>query len=363
MRGSYTYPREEDKEELTQKIKAEALRLGFSSIGMAQAEPISPEALQRYSFWLEQDKHGTMSYMAQNIELRADPRKLFPNARTIIMLALNYYPKALQDNHYLGVSYYAYGRDYHKVIKKKLNLLLDFIKQEARMLGFSPEGRAFVDSAPLMERYWAEKAGLGWIGKSGLLIIPHKGTYFFLGALLLDLELSYDEPMKSRCGSCQKCITACPTQAIAKAGYEVDARRCISYLTIEAKHDIDRGLLDLMGNRFFGCDECSKACPWNRFKSPTEEPDFEARKPLLSLERKEVLAMSFEKFDRLTQGSPMRRAGLDRWKYLAEHLNQADLARSARHSSPAAAASHSHSERSTLEKNNTPSEGCSKGDR
>lgn len=292
--------------EATQKIKAEALRLGFAACGVAVAESVPRHTARAHRSWVEAGYHGSMSYMERNHDLRCDPTALLPGTRSIVSVAMNYYPERRQPSDLPQFATYAYGRDYHKVVKKRLDGLLRFIQTDVAP---DASGRSFTDSAPLMERYWAWRAGLGWIGKNGLLIIPRAGSFFFLGELLLDLELVPDEPMQSQCGSCTRCLDACPTGALI-APQQMDARRCISYLTIEQAEEIAPDLAQAMGNRVYGCDECQRVCPWNRFALPSQEPDFSIRWPLLSLSYGDYEQMSPEEFERLFAGSPIRRAGL-----------------------------------------------------
>ncbi|MDO4691859.1 MAG: tRNA epoxyqueuosine(34) reductase QueG [Porphyromonadaceae bacterium] len=293
-------------EEATQRIKAEAIRLGFSACGIARAEA-TPDALREsYEAWIAQGFNGEMSYLERNAELRQDPRVLVPGTRSLIVVAMNYYPQTFQPEHLPQFAYYAYGRDYHKVVKKRLDQLLDFIRRE-----IAPEvsGRAFADSAPILERYWAHRAGLGWIGKNGLLIIPKAGSFFFLGELLVNIDLVPDEPMASRCGACTRCLDSCPTKALLAPGV-MDARRCISYLTIEQDEEIPHELAELMGARIYGCDACQTCCPWNRFARPTQVEDFRLRTHLLTLDSEALEQMQQEEFDVHFAGQAIRRAGL-----------------------------------------------------
>jgi putative iron-sulfur cluster-binding protein len=287
-------------------IKAEALRLGFSACGIARAERVPEEVLAEYDRWIETGYHGDMEYLARNRELRADPRLLLEGTRSLIMVAMNYYPAEKQHPDAPQFAYYAYGRDYHKVVKKRLDQLLHYMRQE---LGLEVEGRAFSDSAPIMERYWAERAGLGWRGKNSLLIIPRAGSYFFLGELLVDLELPEDEPMRNMCGRCERCLKACPTEAFLSPG-RLDARRCISYLTIEQKGEIPPELAERMGRRVYGCDACQQCCPWNRYARPTTIEDYKPREALLSLSPEELEAMTEEEYLALFAGSAVKRVGL-----------------------------------------------------
>jgi putative iron-sulfur cluster-binding protein len=219
---------------------------------------------------------------------------------------MNYYPQQKQHPDAPQFAYYAYGRDYHKVVKKRLDQLLKYMQTE---LGLEVEGRAFSDSAPIMERYWAERAGLGWRGKNGLLIIPRAGSYFFLGELLVDIDLPCDEPMRSMCGRCERCLKACPTSAFLSPG-RIDARRCISYLTIEQKGEIPTELRASIGKRVYGCDACQQCCPWNRYARPTTVEDYKPRERLLALSPEELEAMTEEEYLALFAGTAVKRAGL-----------------------------------------------------
>lgn len=288
-------------------IKAKAQSLGFYTCGIARAEAIPASEYTQLELWLKQGKQGEMTYLERHLDLRRDPRLLVPGTETIIMVAMNYYPHIHQPEGMLKVARYAYGRDYHKVIKKRLNQLLAYIQSE-----IAPEctGRAFADSAPLLERYWAEQAGIGWRGKHGLIIIPRAGSYFVLGALLISLKLEPDTPLPRHCGSCKRCLEACPTKALTSA-YSMDARSCISYLTIEQRGEIPEALAPKLGGRLFGCDACQEACPWNRLARPTEVVDFAPRPSILSLTVEGIERMSEEDFERHFAGSPLRRAGLN----------------------------------------------------
>jgi len=219
---------------------------------------------------------------------------------------MNYYPQQKQHPDAPQFAYYAYGRDYHRVVKKRLDQLLKYMQTE---LGLEVEGRAFSDSAPIMERYWAERAGLGWRGKNGLLIIPRAGSYFFLGELLVNIDLPCDEPMRSMCGRCERCLKACPTSAFLSPG-RIDARRCISYLTIEQKGEIPTELRASIGKRVYGCDACQQCCPWNRYARPTTVEDYKPRERLLALSPEELEAMTEEEYLALFAGTAVKRAGL-----------------------------------------------------
>lgn len=292
--------------ELSTIIKQRAQELGFAACGIAQANEVDLNVQESYMQWIEHGNHGKMDYLDKNHALRFSPNELLSNTRSIVVVAMNYKPSTTQDESLPQIAYYAYGRDYHKVIKKRLNKLLNDIQAICPTL----QGRAFADSAPIMERYWAQKAGLGWIGKNGLLIIPKIGSYIVLGELFLDIELVYDKPFeKHHCGKCTNCIDQCPTQALKQSGI-IDARRCISYMTIEDKGEIPSYLEDAMGNRLYGCDACQQCCPHNRNTPATTIEDFRPRNELLGLSIDEILDLTEEQFDKLSEGSPIRRAGL-----------------------------------------------------
>lgn len=292
----------------TQLIKDEALRLGFSHVGVSKAGFLEEEA-PRLEQWLSQNMHGKMSYMERYFDKRLDPRLLVDGAKSVISLLLNYYPSSQQDTLLPQISKYAYGRDYHFVIKDKLKSLLNFIQDEIGAVS----GRAFVDSAPVLDRAWAKKSGLGWIGKNGNLIHPKNGSFFFIAELIVDLELEPDAPMRDYCGTCTKCIDACPTNAIV-APKVVDGSKCISYFTIELKEAIPDRYKNTFGDWAFGCDVCQDVCPWNRFSSPTSEPDFTPKNELLSKSETEWLEMTEEVFQQLAKESSLLRPGLENMK-------------------------------------------------
>lgn len=288
------------KSELTNKIKYRASELGFLACGISKAEFLSKEA-GHLEKWLSKGMHGKMSYMENHFEKRVNPTLLVNGAKSVVSVLLNYYPKEdLFENADLKISKYAYGQDYHIVIRDKLNTLIDFIKAITGDLSI----RAFTDSAPVLEKAWAERAGLGWIGKNGNLITQRVGSFYFLGEIILDCELDYDLPATDHCGSCRRCIDACPTEAIVKP-YVVDGSKCISYLTIELKDEIiPTQFTNKMGNWIFGCDICQDVCPWNKFSSPTNEPLFE---PLSGISQKEIIHLSDEQFNTVFKYSAIKR--------------------------------------------------------
>jgi len=286
----------------TEFIKTEAKKLGFSSCGISKARFLSEEA-KNFEKWLSNGYQGSMSYLERNIDKRLDPTLLVPGSKSVISLAFNYFPpKKLIENNNFIISKYAYGKDYHKVLKKKLKKLLFLMRERIGDI----EGRVFVDSAPIHERAWAKLSGLGWVGKNSLLINKNQGSYFFLAEIICDLELEYDEPVLNRCGNCSRCIDACPTGAITKAQV-INAKKCISYLTIENKDNIPEELNDSMNNSIFGCDVCQDVCPWNKKSKPHEEIEFLPKKNLKKLRKKDWVELTEETFDRIFEGSAIKR--------------------------------------------------------
>ncbi len=285
-------------------IRTEAARLGFDFVGFAKAQPLDEEA-RRLEAWLNQGYHGKMAYMANHFDLRRDPTKLVPGAKSVIVLMHNYFPKEKQlDPAAPKLARYAYGEDYHPILKSKLKELLRFIRENIGEV----DGRCFVDSAPVMERDWARRAGLGWAGKNTLLIRPGAGSYFFLAELILDLPLAYDDPMSDHCGTCRRCIEACPTEAISPQGYLLDASKCISYLTIELRERIPDEFQGKMEGWAFGCDICQEACPWNRFAKPHQEPAFEPHPDLPEMKAEAWRELTEEVFEKLFKKSAVKRA-------------------------------------------------------
>lgn len=283
-------------------IKAKAQELGFLACGIAKADFLSEEA-PRLEQWLRQGKNGEMGYMANHFDLRLDPRKLVPGAKSVISLAYNYFSvPEQQDPTAPKLSTYAYGRDYHKVVKQRLKPFMAFINEQFG----SVEMRAFVDSAPVMEKAWAQRSGIGWVGKHSNVIRQGAGSFFFLSEIILDLELIEDAPATDHCGTCRRCIDACPTDAITP--YGVDGSRCISYLTIELKNAIPEEFMGKLEGWAFGCDICQQVCPWNRFSKPHSEPQFEPRAELMHLSSDEWHGMTEVVFDKLFEGSPVKRA-------------------------------------------------------
>lgn len=292
-----------DKKAISGLIKNKALELGFSGIAFSKAEFMEEEAV-KLEKWLNQNYHGEMSYMANHFDKRVDPTLLVTGAKTVICLMYNYFSELAQtDDDAPKISMYALGKDYHKVIRKKLEKLYQYIRDVAGNV----EGRCFVDSAPVLERDWAKRSGLGWIGKNTLLIHPKKGSYYFLAEIICDIELEYDIPMKDYCGTCTRCIEACPTQAISEDGFVLDSRKCISYLTIELKDEIPQEFKNNMAGYVYGCDICQQVCPWNRFSTPHAEEDFLPSEVLMNLSRKEWYEMNEEKFEVIFKHSAVKR--------------------------------------------------------
>ena len=287
----------------TDLIKRKALELGFSSCGISKARFLSEEE-EKFEKWLSNGYHGTMSYLEKNIDKRLDPRILVPESKSVISLTYNYYPpkKLINKNNFI-ISKYAYGRDYHKVLKKKLKKLFNNMKEKIGNI----EGRVFVDSAPVHERAWAKLSGLGWIGKNSLLINKDVGSYFFIAEIICDLELEYDAPVSDRCGNCTRCIDACPTNAITQAQV-IDSNKCISYLTIENKDSIPKELKNEMNQSIFGCDICQDICPWNRFSTPHDEKEFLPNQKLKKLRKKDWIELTEETFNLIFEGSAIKRA-------------------------------------------------------
>ena len=291
-----------NKSKHTQFIKSEAKRLGFLSCGISQAAFLEEEA-PRLERWLNQNMHGEMGYMKNHFDKRLDPTKLVEGSKSVVSLLLNYYPEEQQNPDSYKLSKYAYGTDYHYVIKDKLKELLQVIRDEIGEV----EGRAFVDSAPVLDKAWAAKSGLGWIGKHSNLLTQQVGSFYFIAELIIDLELEYDHATTDHCGSCTACIDACPTEAIVEP-YVVDGSKCISYLTIELRDNIPSGFKGQMDDWMFGCDVCQDVCPWNRFSKPHREPLFNPHPELLDMTKKDWEEITEETFKKVFKKSAVKRA-------------------------------------------------------
>mgnify|MGYP006099000799 FL=1 len=290
------------KSHYSESIKSKAKDLGFLSCGISKADFLEEEA-PRLEQWLNQNHHGEMAYMANHFDKRLDPRVLVPGAKSVVSLLLNYHTEEKQtDVEAPKIASYAFGDDYHNVIKDKLKELMSFIHQEIGEV----QGRVFVDSAPVMDKAWAAKSGLGWIGKNTNLISKKVGSFFFIAELILDLELEHDLPATDHCGSCTACIDACPTDALL-APYQIDGSKCISYVTIELKNEIPTDFQGKMDNWAFGCDVCQTVCPWNRFATPHSEPAFNPPDELLSLSKNEWEEMTQEVFSVIFKNSAIKR--------------------------------------------------------
>jgi len=305
-------------EKYSSLIKSEAQRLGFLDCRVAKAEFLEHEA-PRLEVWLNQNYNGEMSYMANHFDKRLDPRKLVDGAKSVVSLTLNYYTeKAPNDPEAPKISRYAYGRDYHKVIKKKLKKLIQFIHQEIGEVG----GRAFVDSAPVMDKAWAAKSGIGWMGKHSNILTKKTGSFYFISELILDLDLTPDSPITDHCGQCTACIDACPTGAIIKP-YVVDGSKCISYFTIELKDQLfPKEYKGKFENWMFGCDICQEVCPWNKFSQEHSEPDFYPHKELLNLTKSEWEELTEDVFDKLFVGSAVKRTKFEGLKRNVRFLSK-----------------------------------------
>ena len=291
----------------SQLIKTEAKKLGFLSCGISKAEFLEDEA-PRLERWLKDGKHGKMAYMENHFDKRLDPRLLVPDAKSIISLLFNYYTPLDQLDGAPKISKYAYGKDYHHVIKDKLKQLFQIINNKIGEVS----GRVFVDSAPVMEKSWAVRSGLGWQGKNTNLISKKAGSFFFIAELIVDLELEYDTPVTDHCGTCTACIDACPTEALTP--YHIDASKCISYLTIELKDQIPTTFKSKMDDWAFGCDVCQDVCPWNRFSKQHNEPLFNPSSELINYNQKNWEEITHETFNIIFKNSAIKRTGFKGFK-------------------------------------------------
>lgn len=304
-----------NKNEKNEIIKKYALELGFDDVGIVKAEFLLEEQ-KHLETWLKKGFHAEMNYMENNFEKRLNPLKLIENAKSIIVVLKNYFPSQQQEKDTFKISKYAYGEDYHKVIKDDLHKLFSFINKE---IG-ATEGRIFVDSAPVLEKKWAQKAGLGWIGKNSLLLTK-KGSFFFIGEIILDLELQYDDvEIKNFCGNCSKCIDFCPTKAITEP-YIINSNLCISYLTIEKKGEFHEDLKLYFEDYIFGCDICQDVCPWNSNAKSTDEKRFEPNFLLLELEKIDWEKLKISEFDNIFRNSAVKRTGFDGLKRNINFIN------------------------------------------
>lgn len=284
----------------SEQVKAEAHALGFSACGVAKAGPVDGLHSAAFTRWIADGGHAGMQYMARNADKRLDPQQLMPGVRSIVSVALNYTPGKRACEGGLKFAAYALGQDYHDIMKQRLHSL-------ASRLGLTAY-RAFCDTAPVLERYWAVKAGLGWIGRNHQLIIPHAGTMFFLGELFVDAEADrYDTPLPGRCGTCHACIDSCPTGALGRDA-TLNSSRCLSYLTIENRGDIPQCFACEMGDTVYGCDRCQDACPWNRFATPTDDPQLQPCPELLNMTRADWLRLTVDQYCKLFKGSAVKRA-------------------------------------------------------
>jgi len=307
-----------ENKEKKQLIKKWSEEFGFASMHVAKAQRLDREA-ERLKEWLGLGFHGSMKYMEKHFDKRVDPTILVPGARSVIVFTFNYYsPKKQRDPKAPKIAMYAYGKDYHHIIRKKLNQLQSKIEQQWG----ETVGRGFVDSAPILERDWAARSGAGWKGKNTLLIHPKRGSYFFLASLVTALDLPEDQPMKDYCGSCRKCIDICPTNAILDKGYTMNASSCISYLTIERREDIPTEFKGKMDNWMFGCDLCQQICPWNRFSEEHSEPELAANEKILTKTKQDWLDLEKEEFSELFRGSAVKRTKFEGLKRNIKFLEQ-----------------------------------------
>ena len=294
-----------NKQKYTQFIKAESKRLGFLSCGISKAGFLESEA-PRLENWLNQNRHGEMKYMENHFDKRLNPTLLVDGAKSVISLLLNYYPSELQNSDSYKISKYAYGQDYHFVIKEKLKELLHAIQTEIGAVS----GRAFVDSAPVLDKAWAAKSGLGWIGKNSNLLTQKVGSFYFIAELIVDLELEYDNATTDHCGTCTACIDACPTEAIV-APYIVDGSKCISYFTIELKENIPMEMKGKMDDWMFGCDVCQDVCPWNKFSKGHSEPLFSPNPEVMAFNKKDWEEITADTFAKVFKNSAVKRTKLE----------------------------------------------------
>lgn len=303
-------------EKYTQLIKAKAISLGFMSCGVSKAEFLEDEA-PRLEKWLQQGMHGEMKYMENHFDKRLNPTLLVEGSKSVVSLLFNYYPENKQREDSFNISKYAYGQDYHFVVKNKLKQLLAFIQEEIGEV----HGRAFVDSAPVLDKAWAKRSGLGWIGKHSNLLTKQVGSFYFIAELIIDLDLAYDTPVTDHCGSCTACIDACPTQAIVEP-YVVDGSKCISYFTIELKESIPSDFKNTFDDWAFGCDVCQDVCPWNKFSKAHKEPLFQPDERLLNYSKKEWQEITQEVFQEIFKKSAVKRTKYEGFKRNVAFLSE-----------------------------------------
>lgn len=306
-----------DSKQVSSLIKKRAFEAGFSFCGISKADFLEEEA-PRLEAWLNQGLQGEMAYMANHFDKRLDPRKLVEGCQTVVSLVFNYYPSSSLTplNHHFKVSKYAFGEDYHRVVKDKMQVLWDAMQEDLGEIS----GRMFVDSAPVLEKAWAKKSGLGWIGKNGNLIIPKQGSFYFIAELLIDIPAEPDGPIKDFCGTCTRCIDACPTEALTP--YWVDGSKCISYFTIELKEGIPASMKSDFQDWIFGCDICQDVCPWNRFSTPHQEPRLEAKSAFLEMERGDWEDLSEEVFKELFHYSAIKRTKITGLQRNIQYINK-----------------------------------------
>lgn len=297
-------------------IKNKSIELGFISCGISKSGFLENE-IGRFESWLKNNYHGKMSYMERNFDKRMDTRKLVDGSKSVISLLFNYYPSKEINNNSFKISKYAYGKDYHFIIKDKLKTLLSSMRNEIGEI----DGRVFVDSAPIMEKAWAKKSGLGWIGKNTNLISKKTGSFFFIAEIIVDLELEYDNEVTDHCGSCNACLDACPTDALYEP-YKIDASKCISYFTIELKEQFPNDLKKDFNDWIFGCDICQDVCPWNKFSRPNEEPLLNPLKEINQYSKKDWLELTDEVFNVVFKGSPIERTKFNGLKRNIQYANE-----------------------------------------
>ncbi len=309
-----------NKSEISKFVKSTATSLGFDFCGIAKAEPLHEDAV-RLENWLNNNMHGSMDYMQNHFDLRTDPTKLFPGAKSVITVLQNYFTSEKQNVNAPVISKYAFGEDYHDVIRERLHHFFFLLKEQIGEIN----GRGFVDSAPVLERSWANKSGLGWIGKNGNLINKNKGSFFFIATLIVDVEFEYDNPiLKDYCGTCTKCIDHCPTEAILPEKV-IDGSKCISYFTIELKEAlIPENMKGKFENHFFGCDICQDVCPWNRFSKQNSEERFKPLHEVLHFSRKDWEEISEVQFKNIFKNSPIKRAKYTGIKRNLHFINQSN---------------------------------------